>query len=34
VPERPCNRIGFSLAGLALVVFWLLPFDAIRSDLQ
>jgi len=34
VPERLRNRIGFSLAGLVLVVFWLLPFDAIRSDLQ
>ena len=34
VPERLRNRIGFSLAGLVLVAFWLLPFDAIRSDLQ
>ncbi|SRR5579883_1016231 len=33
-PERIANRIGFTLAGLALVVFWLLPFDAIRSDLN
>ncbi len=33
-PERIANRIGFTLAGLSLVVFWLLPFDAIRSDLN
>jgi putative ABC transport system permease protein len=33
VAERIRNRIGFSLAGMVLVVFWLLPFDAFRSDL-
>ena len=34
VPDRVRNRIGFSLAGIALVIYWLLPFDAIRSDLS
>ncbi len=34
VPDRLRNRIGYSLAGLALVVYWLLPFDAIRKDLN
>jgi len=34
VPDRVRNRIGYSLAGLALVVYWLLPFDAIRKDLS
>jgi putative ABC transport system permease protein len=28
------NRIGYSLAGLSLVGFWLLPFDFFRSDLS
>jgi len=34
VPDRVRNRIGYSLAGIALVVYWLLPFDAIRKDLN
>ncbi len=34
IAERIGNRIGFSLAGMVLVVFWLLPFDAFRSDLN
>ncbi len=34
MPERSRNRLGFSLAGIALVVLFLLPFDALRSDLQ
>ena len=34
VPDRLRNRIGYSLAGLALVGYWLLPFDAIRKDLN
>ena len=34
VRDRLRNRIGFSLAGLLLVVFWLLPFDTFRSDLN
>ncbi|HVA93143.1 MAG TPA: FtsX-like permease family protein [Chloroflexota bacterium] len=34
VRDRIRNRIGFSLAGILLVVFWLLPFDALRSDLS
>jgi len=34
VPDRVRNRTGYSLAGLALVVFWLLPSDAIRKDLH
>ncbi len=34
VPDRLRNRIGYSLAGLSLVVYWLLPFDAIRKDLN
>jgi putative ABC transport system permease protein len=29
VRDEARNRIGFSLAGLALVAFWLLPFDAL-----
>ncbi len=27
VPEHIRNRIGYSIAGVGLVVFWLLPFD-------
>ncbi|MGH2344728.1 MAG: ABC transporter permease, partial [Chloroflexota bacterium] len=27
VPEHIRNRIGYSIAGIGLVVFWLLPFD-------
>jgi putative ABC transport system permease protein len=34
VAERLRNRIGFSLAGILLVIYWLLPFDALRSDLS
>ena len=34
VPDRIRNRLSYSLAGLALIVFWLLPFDFFRSDLQ
>jgi len=34
VPARIRDRLGYSLAGLALVVFWLLPSDALRSDLH
>jgi putative ABC transport system permease protein len=34
VPERLRNRIGYTLAGLTLVIFWLLPFDFFRSDLN
>jgi len=34
VHDRVRNRVGFSLAGLSLVVFWLLPFDTFRADLQ
>jgi len=34
VPDRVRNRIGYSLAGIALVVYWILPFDTFRSDLQ
>jgi len=34
VPDRVRNRLGYSLAGVALVVFWLLPFDTLRSDLS
>ena len=30
-PERLRNRIGYSLAGGLLVVFWLLPFDALQA---
>lgn len=33
-PDRIRNRIGYSLAGVALVIFWMLPFDFFRSDLQ
>ncbi|HZU12476.1 MAG TPA: FtsX-like permease family protein [Chloroflexota bacterium] len=33
VRESLRNRIGFSLAGISLVVFWSLPFDFFRSDL-
>lgn len=33
VRESLRNRIGFSLAGLSLVVFWLLPIGFFRSDL-
>jgi putative ABC transport system permease protein len=29
VPEDVRNRIGFSLAGILLVIFWLLPFGAL-----
>ncbi|HXT34225.1 MAG TPA: FtsX-like permease family protein, partial [Chloroflexota bacterium] len=34
VRDRLRNRLGFSLAGILLVVFWLLPFDTFRSDLN
>ncbi|HEY8283426.1 MAG TPA: FtsX-like permease family protein [Chloroflexota bacterium] len=34
VRARLRNRIGFSLAGILLVAFWLLPFDTFRSDLN
>ncbi len=34
VPARVRDRLGYSLAGLALVVIWLLPSDALRSDLH
>jgi len=34
VPDRIRNRLGYSLAGISLVVYWLLPFDFFRSDLQ
>ncbi|MDQ2741368.1 MAG: ABC transporter permease, partial [Chloroflexota bacterium] len=34
VPGRIRNRLGYSLAGVSLVVYWLLPFDFFRSDLQ
>jgi putative ABC transport system permease protein len=30
-PERLYNRVGYSLAGLALVAFWLLPFDTLKN---
>jgi len=34
LPDRIRNRLGYSLAGISLVVYWLLPFDFFRSDLQ
>ena len=34
VPDRIRDRIGYSLAGIALVIVWLLPFDFFRSDLH
>jgi putative ABC transport system permease protein len=33
IREALRNRVGFTLAGVSLVVFWLLPFDFFRSDL-
>jgi putative ABC transport system permease protein len=32
VSDRLRNRAGYSLAGLALVVYWLLPFDLFRKN--
>jgi putative ABC transport system permease protein len=34
VADRIRNRVGYSLAGIALVIVWLLPFDFFRSDLH
>ena len=34
VPDQIRNRTGYSLAGIALVIVWLLPFDFFRSDLH
>jgi len=34
VPDRVRNRLGYSLAGISLIVLFLLPFDAFRSDWQ
>jgi putative ABC transport system permease protein len=34
VSDRICDRTGFSLAGIGLVIVWLLPFDLFRSDLH
>jgi putative ABC transport system permease protein len=31
MPEPIRNRIGYTLAGLTLVVFWLLPFDFLQQ---
>jgi putative ABC transport system permease protein len=31
VPDRVRDRIGYTLAGLLLVAFWVLPFDALQS---